>query len=94
MRPGGLRAVPGWKGRITLLDAVGNLGCDAEPHLATSHLGQGHGSKAAIPFICLPLFSPSDFLDGASQIPVPVEGVHGKIKMRVKNQHCNLLGWI
>src|SRR5215208_319675 len=73
--------------RVVEADMPRDLRGHAQAETPSPHLGEGHGSTAAIRPIGHAMLAMADLLDGARQIAVPLERIHGQIEVRVKDEH-------
>ena len=60
---------------------------DTKTNSAPAHFRQSNCSPAPIRFVGHPLFAQADFVDGARQIAVPLQRVHGEVEVGVKDEH-------
>ncbi len=67
---------------------AGNLRSDAQADVSAPHLRERYGALASIGPVGLPVFAGPDGVDVLRQIPVPLDGVHRQIQMRVDYQHA------
>ena len=70
-----------WVGAVHV---TGDLGAHAQPDPAAPHLGERHGAASTIGPILQVGFTRADFVERPREVAVPLERVHGQIKMTVE----------
>src|SRR6185503_17035227 len=85
LSPGLLGTVPAEQ-RIGGFDVTRDLRGHTNADVAATHFGKSDGAVAAILFVGEAALAFANFGDGSAEVTIPLQSIHGQIKMRVENQ--------